>query len=374
MKKLFILIFSLMSLTIIGQELVSNQSNQQIEEDINWGELAPLERALTQEELQEYLSNWKALHSLSLSEYLGAFQSFVENSLPFYELQPYLLAECLWFQVSILPQFQQVERDGSLDEMMDLNMVVLPDIQSSISDFFTGLGEGSLPIHPWSDTVLSIFQHLVSNPPAAKFFSQSNLQETLLVGENIPSLPALSVDHIFMPVDYSYRSVQLYRGIMDFEALLEQFESVDESGLSYEPEQEGLPEDSLEPPPMPEIDWEKVVSNQPLMYLMTHSDEGKDIYGVLREYHSGQTRASLCEDLYLESCKIGEQWGFSLEEILPTFSATAVKTAKEDLFILYCLPEHDLEQIASDLTCMKELVPIYFSKTVDLLYRNGGVL
>ena len=110
MKKLFILIFSLMSLTIIGQELVSNQSNQQIEEDINWGELAPLERALTQEELQEYLSNWKVLHSLSLSEYLGAFQSFVENSLPFYELQPYLLAECLWFQVSILPQFQQVER------------------------------------------------------------------------------------------------------------------------------------------------------------------------------------------------------------------------------------------------------------------------
>lgn len=374
MKKLFILIFPLMSLAVVGQELVSNRSNQQIEEDVNWEELAPLENSLSQEELQEHLTNWKALHSLSLSEYLGGFLSFVEGSLPFYELQPYLLAECLWFQVSILPRFQQAERDGSLDEMMDLNMVVLPDVQSSISDFFARLGEGSLPIHPWSDTVLSIFQHLVLNPPAANIFSQSNPPGTLLAGENIPSLPALSVDHIFMPVDYSYRSVQLYRGIMDLEALLEQFKSVKESGLSNETEQENLPEESLELSPMSEIDWEKVVSNQPLMYLMVHSDEGKDIYSVLREYHSGQTGASLCEDLYLESCKIGEQWGFSLEEILPGFSATAVKTAKEDFFILYCLPEHDLEQIASDLACLKEIAPIYFSQTVDLLYRDGGTL
>ena len=120
-----------------------------------------------------------------------------------------------------------------------------------------------------------------------------------------------------------------------------------------------------------------MVLNQPLMYLLAHSTAGKDIYSVLRTYHSGQTHASRCEELYQECRKIGVQWGFDLEQILPNFSATGIGAAKKDAFILYCLPEHDLDQIFMDLSCLKAIAPVYFSRAVaqfQYTVSHGGSL
>ena len=368
--------------SLYGQTAIA----QQQEEHVNWEELEPNVPSLSQAEFDAQLENWKNLQKISLQQYLDTFQLFLETSVPRYEMQPYVLAECLWFQVAVLPQFQQVEADGSLDAMMELNMTRLPDVQKLVSDFFVQLGEGSLPVHPWSDTVFSLFQQLVQEFPVA---FQLNQGEFLLVKENLPELMALKVEQLFMPVDVSFRNVQLYGGLMALDKLVAQFNEAKATSLPLEGEiQDGTLEqvpadgeiansDLSLLPLIPGIDWQQVVENQPLMYLLAHSTAGREIYSVLRTYHSGETGASRCEELYQECCKIGEQWGFDLEQLLPSFSAAGISVAKEDAFILYCLPSHDLEQIATDLSCVKTLVPVYFSRAVELLRRDvssGGAL
>lgn len=368
--------------SLYGQTAIA----QQQEEHVNWEELDPNVPSLSQAEFDAQLENWKNLQKISLQQYLDTFQLFLETSVPRYEMQPYVLAECLWFQVAVLPQFQQVEADGSLDAMMELNMTRLPDVQKLVADFFVQLGEGSLPVHPWSDTVFSLFQQLVQEFPVA---FQLNQGEFLLVKENLPELMALKVEQLFMPVDVSFRNVQLYGGLMALDKLVAQFNEAKATSLPLEGEiqagtLEQVPADgeiansdlSLLPL-IPGIDWQQVVENQPLMYLLAHSTAGREIYSVLRTYHSGETGASRCEELYQECCKIGEQWGFDLEQLLPSFSAAGISAVKEDAFILYCLPSHDLEQIATDLSCVKTLAPVYFSRAVELLRRDvssGGAL
>ena len=230
----------------------------------------------------------------------------------------------------------------------------MSDIEKKVADFFAQLGEGKLPLHPWSDTVFAIFRRL------SRDFSASN--EIIILSQipfmldeaNLPNLPSVMIEQVFMPVDISFRNVQLYRGLMDLEYLVEQFNAAENQGSSKETEgtasaegtsevvskTDGAPD--AEPdaesasqeaeavvteaselvllPQIPGIDWEQVVLNQPLMYLLAHSTAGKDIYSVLRTYHSGQTHASRCEELYQECSKIGVQWGFDLEQILPNFS------------------------------------------------------
>ena len=368
--------------SLYGQTAIA----QQQEEHVNWEELEPDVPSLSQAEFDAQLENWKNLQKISLQQYLDTFQLFLETSVPHYEMQPYVLAECLWFQVAVLPQFQQVEADGSLDTMMELNMTRLPDVQKLVADFFVQLGEGSLPVHPWSDTVFSLFQQLVQEFPVA---FQLNQGEFLLVKENLPELMALKVEQLFMPVDVSFRNVQLYGGLMALDKLVAQFNEAKATSLPLEGEiQDGTLEqvpadgeiansDLSLLPLIPGIDWQQVVENQPLMYLLAHSTAGREIYSVLRTYHSGETGASRCEELYQECCKIGEQWGFDLEQLLPSFSAAGISAVKEDAFILYCLPSHDLEQIATDLSCVKTLAPVYFSRAVELLRRDvssGGAL
>lgn len=383
--------------SLYGQTAVTQKQEQQ-QEEVNWEELEPSIPSLSQAEFEAQLMNWENLRKVSLQNYLDNLYLFLEMSLPRYEMQPYVLAECLWFQVAVLPKFQQVEADGSLDTMMELNMTSLPAVQELIAEFFTQLGEGKVPVHPWSDTVFSIFQQLVHDFPAGAQALQLNQNGFLLKGENLPELLALKVEQSFMPVDVSFRNVQLYGGLMALNTLVTQFNEakslpsqVEEAEEEMEAEGDAVIENPDEVsdeitaesqdlsllPVIPGIDWEQVVVNQPLMYLLAHSSAGKEIYAVLRTQHSGQTMASRCEELYLECGKIGEQWGFDLEQILPDFSAAGVAAAKEDAFVLYCLPDQDLEQITTDLSCIKELVPVYFSRALELLRRevpNGGSL
>ena len=397
----------IVSVPAFGQTAVTQSSEQAVVEEVNWKELEPEVASLSQEEFDAQFSNWENLGKAPLQQYLDSLDLFLETSLPHYDMQPYVLAECLWFQVAVLPRFQQMKQDGSLDVMMEMNMTVLPNVEKKVADFFAQLGEGKLPLHPWSDTVFAIFRQL------SRDFSVSNQIITIsqipfvLDEANLPNLPSVMIEQVFMPVDISFRNVQLYRGLMDLEYLVEQFKAAESQGSQNETEGSALAEGTsvvgsktdaeldAEPAPqgdgeigaeasglvllphIPGIDWEQVVLNQPLMYLLAHSTAGKDIYSVLRTYHSGQTHASRCEELYQECRKIGVQWGFDLEQILPNFSATGIGAAKKDAFILYCLPSHDLEQIATDLSCVKTLVPVYFSRAVELLRRDvstGGAL
>ena len=394
------------SLLLVSHVSLHGQTavTQQLEE-VNWEELEPTVPSLSQAEFDAQLMNWENLQKVSLQQYLDNFQLFLETSLPRYEMQPYVLAECLWFQVAVLPKFQQVEADGSLDAMMELNMTGLPEVQKLVADFFVQLGEGSLPVHPWSDAVFSLFQQLVQEFPVLEL----NQQDFLLVKENLPELVALKVEQVFMPVDVSFRNVQLYGGLMALDKLVAQFNEAKASSFQHEGEpldemlerdaeqtaesgaevilegeqeqaladDEGTEADLSLLPLISGIDWQQVVENQPLMYLLAHSTAGREIYSVLRTYHSGETGASRCEELYQECRKIGEQWGFDLEQLLPSFSAVGIGAVKEDAFVLYCLPSHDLEQITTDLSCVKTLAPVYFSRAVELLRRgvsNGGAL
>lgn len=397
----------IVSVPAFSQTAVAQSSEQEVVEEVNWKELEPAVASLSQEEFDAQFSNWENLGKTPLQQYLDGLDLFLETSLPHYDMQPYVLAECLWFQVAVLPRFQQMKQDGGLDVMMEMNMTMLPDVEKKVADFFAQLGEGKLPLHPWSDTVFAIFRKLSMD------FSVSNQIITVsqipfvLDEANLPNLPSVMIEQVFMPVDISFRNVQLYRGLMDLEYLVEQFKAAESQGsqnktegaasaegtsevgskTDAEPDAESTPQGDEEIdaeaselvllPHIPGIDWEQVVLNQPLMYLLAHSTAGKDIYSVLRTYHSGQTHASRCEELYQECRKIGVQWGFDLEQILPNFSATGIGAAKKDAFILYCLPEHDLDQIFMDLSCLKAIAPVYFSRAVaqfQYTVSHGGSL
>lgn len=395
------------SVPAFGQTAVTQSSEQAVVEEVDWEELEPEVASLSQEEFDAQFSNWENLGKTPLQQYLDSLDLFLETSLPHYEMQPYVLAESLWFQVAVLPRFQQMKQDGSLDVMMEMNMTVLPDVEKKVADFFAQLGEGKLPLHPWSDTVFATFRQLSRDFSASNEIITVSQIPFMLDEANLPNLPSVMIEQVFMPVDISFRNVQLYRGLMDLEYLVEQFKAVENHGSQKETEgtasAEGRAEvgsktdeePDAEPAPhgveaveaeaselvllphIPGIDWEQVVLNQPLMYLLAHSTAGKDIYSVLRTYHSGETHASRCEELYQECSKIGVQWGFDLEQILPNFSATGIGAAKKDAFILYCLPEHDLDQIYMDLSCLKAIAPVYYSRAVAQLQHtasHGGSL
>ena len=395
------------SVPAFGQTAVTQSSEQAVVEEVDWEELEPEVASLSQEEFDAQFSNWENLGKTPLQQYLDSLDLFLETSLPHYEMQPYVLAECLWFQVAVLPRFQQMKQDGSLDVMMEMNMTVLPDVEKKVADFFAQLGEGKLPLHPWSDTVFATFRQLSRDFSASNEIITVSQIPFMLDEANLPNLPSVMIEQVFMPVDISFRNVQLYRGLMDLEYLVEQFKAVENHGsqketegtasaegraevgskTDEEPDAEPAPQgaEAVEAeaselvllPHIPGIDWEQVVLNQPLMYLLAHSTAGKDIYSVLRTYHSGETHASRCEELYQECSKIGVQWGFDLEQILPNFSATGIGAAKKDAFILYCLPEHDLDQIYMDLSCLKAIAPVYYSRAVAQLQHtasHGGSL
>lgn len=414
MKKTVICIFHLLLLAAVlqGQSTVARQDGVSVSQHKNLqeaavdGEAVPLVddamvAAVSQQELQSQLMNWADLGNLSLEQYLESFRLFIERCQPVYELQPYLVAECLWFQVVVLPQFQQVQQDGSLDKMMELNMESLPQVQQQVSDFLGQLEERIVVIHPWTDAVLTFFQELVQNPPMG-------LKGRLLEYGSLPELETLKDEHVFMPVEGSYRNALLYHGLMDFHQLVSQFEQAMGAGAISDTTVQGEAGDGTAvetdanagsidgasadvgseagdaaggktqaagvaelvlPPPVGGIDWSQVVSNQTLMYLLRHLPSGGKVYSYLMDYHTGETAASRCEDLYLKGCMLKSQWGFSLEAALPIFSASAIQAVEDDPFVLYCLPANDLERLAADLSCISTMAPVYFERTVSLLRR-----
>ena len=417
MKKTVICIFHLLLLAAVlqGQSTVARQDGVSVSQHKNLqeaavdGEAVPLVddamvAAVSQQELQFQLMNWADLGNLSLEQYLESFRLFIERCQPVYELQPYLVAECLWFQVVVLPQFQQVQQDGSLDKMMELNMESLPQVQQQVSDFLGQLEERIVVIHPWTDAVLTFFQELVQNPPMG-------LKGRLLEYGSLPELETLKDEHVFMPVEGSYRNALLYHGLMDFHQLVSQFEQAMGAGAISDTTVQGEAGDGTTvetdanagsidgasadvgseagdaaggktqaagvaelvlPPPVGGIDWSQVVSNQTLMYLLRHLPSGGKVYSYLMDYHTGETAASRCEDLYLKGCMLKSQWGFSLEAALPIFSASAIQAAEDDPFVLYCLPANDLECLAADLSCISTMAPVYFERTVSLLHRPAS--
>lgn len=339
--------------------------------------------SLSKEEFETRIATWEMLSQVELSQYLGDFKSFLDSSLSHYKMQPYVLAESFWFYVAFLPHFQQIQADGNLNTTSALNEYSLQEIEQLLTDFYAKLADGSLPVHPWSDAVLSFFSYLVQNPVVGEhgpFFDFSKL----------PQIPSLTQEQIFIPVDGSYRGNQLYRGLMAFQKLLKDF---DEGQLTVLAEDEkvavadsetasektatdkgsGSEEDMDQslPSSLGKIKWESVISNEPLMYVLRHVPSGNEIYSFLRNYHSGETLAFQCETSYLQGLQLGEQWGYNLEQVLPVFSGSGVKAIEKDLFVLYCLPPQDLEQILADLDCVNTFAPIYFSRSIGLLHRSS---
>ena len=186
----------IVSVPAFGQTTVAQSSEQAVVEEVNWKELEPAVASLSQEEFDAQFSNWENLGKTSLQQYLDSLDLFLETSLPHYDMQPYVLAECLWFQVAVLPRFQQMKQDGSLDVMMEMNMMVLPNVEKKVADFFAQLGEGKLPLHPWSDTVFAIFRKLSMD------FSVSNQIITIsqipfvLDEANLPNLPSVMIEQV----------------------------------------------------------------------------------------------------------------------------------------------------------------------------------
>jgi hypothetical protein len=103
------------SVPAFGQTAVTQSSEQAVVEEVDWEELEPEVPSLSQEEFDAQFSNWENLGKTPLQQYLDSFDLFLETSLPQYDMQPYVLAECLWFQVAVLPKFQKMKEDGSLD-------------------------------------------------------------------------------------------------------------------------------------------------------------------------------------------------------------------------------------------------------------------
>ena len=70
------------SVPAFGQTPVTQSSEQEVVEEVDWEELEPEVPSLSQEEFDAQFSNWENLGKTSLQQYLDSFDLFLETSLP----------------------------------------------------------------------------------------------------------------------------------------------------------------------------------------------------------------------------------------------------------------------------------------------------
>lgn len=309
-------------------------SSQSLVQKSTSSDVPIVQEELLQDEAAESLftsQDWFALHNLSGGEYWAVFLRLLSDESSRNELQPYALAECLWFEC-FAKKNEPTEPNEDFTAISDL-----------VFDFLEKIDTGEVPPHEKSDTVYSIFKCLASLKPCPEDFSSP------------PSLQIFAMESLFSPPSKEIRSVNMYRGLVALERL-----ALTDRG--------DLPQDSSVA-----FGIEHIVSNPPLLYVLLKDDSLDDtVQQNVKDSLETLPKNSipkfyLCQNL-LDACKkTSVRYGFVLTDILPSFSCSVVKSVMEDDFVLWCLPEQEVNRFYGDISCVQEFVPIYFNRLVEAL-------
>lgn len=278
---------------------------------------------------------WLSLQNLSGSEYEELFLTLLLEPLSQEKLQPYVLAESLWY-ISHL-QKDTTEKKSKLEE--------------TINSFLSDLGTGAIIPQEYSDTVYSMF----------RYFSNNNI-----IPSSVPELNIfLATDTLHIPTE-EIKSIQMYRGGI----ALEKIKKLIQADSTFE-----------------NIDILAVLSNSSLLYALQYSSDMLDFYKMIMDFSKGLPEDSKpliikCRDLLNKLEKKSLKLGFVIDEILPEYSATFLTEIQNDEFVLCCLSSQDLQKLVADFEGLDLFSSIYFSRITKDLYsvdnlsfeNNGGSL
>lgn len=300
-------------------------------------------------------ADWNALASLSGEDYCKRFISLLSDESSRSELQPNALAECLWFKCFIRPFVATDEDFSPLNEMIDV--------------FLEEMNTGSVVPHEHSDAIYSMFGWLSE---CGLFFMEP---------AEIPTLQIFSAGHLFSPPSEEQCAVKMYRAMASLERLLAMSPAVDvpagveESGAVSQTENTEAV--------APSFDVVSVLSNPPLLFVISRVEEAKPLCRTLVEAAATLPPESLpavcrCRELLERGRLMGVKYGFILEDVLPGFSAEVVRSfsrgtdvPSDGAFMMYCIPDADLERLVADLSCVVSFVPFYFNRLTELSRRSG---
>lgn len=268
--------------------------------------------------------DWIALGELSGGEYLERFLRLLSDGEVRADLQPYALAESLWFDCFVRPFAPQDDEAASA-------------LAASVSAFLDGIDTGRIVAHEDSDAVYAVFRQLSDARPRPAHAAPP------------PELRVFTAEHLFTAPSDEARSVKMYRGLAALEKISARAaEAAPESSAAF-------------------VSAEDLSSNPALLYLALRP--GSDT-GLLRGV--GSLLAGLPEEarpaayrawLLLEECRrLSVRHGFAFPDILPPFSRGVLEAVLSDDFVLFCLSGQELARLSGDLAAVNEFAPRYFRR------------
>ena len=394
-------IFSLTMFLFLGGFFLCPTWSQEVEgSDVKEQEISSSEEVLLLTE------EWKKLGVLEYTDYLDKFSELIDLSFPHKELEPYIMAESLWFESFVFPSISEEDKKNYGQQTSEL--------QLKIDNFFASIENEETVLNQWTNQVYKLFVYMTGRKyipsyvvPVRKLTLFQDAQD----GKD------------FIPPDEITQKLSLYKGYVKLEeliALYEDFKNFDETqkkdvlsnneqteGESKQPETkhatgsesvqendaslqedidiesrdktpvqeketdatlegQGGHDDSSVPadtiPFVPGIDWREVTSDPIVMYLMDYTEEAKEIKTFVSTYYHEVTMAERGKKALMYCRELGEQYGFLLEDVVSPRTATIASFAEEDYFILYCLNETDIEDFTTDLECLHTIGSYYFQR------------
>ncbi len=278
-----------------------------------------LETEVLEEVIVYTADDWFELFNLSGDEYYQQFNLLLLHDSSKADLQPYALAECLWFNCVIKPSVEETE--------------IVMELQKLVNTYLSEIDTGKIIPKETSDAVYFLLKNLFSLKPCPKNILQ------------VPELQIFSVEHLFHLPSQDIQSVKMYRALALYQKIMsENADMISDKILSY-------------------------VNNPALLYVYLNDSATEKI---IPEQLKDLSVFYKCHLLHQECTKLSVKYGFNLLEVLPNFSKSILNTATENEFILCCISESDLNQLYVDLTCIKDFVPKYFYRYINQI--TGGEL
>jgi len=312
LKKIFIFFFILLILnfSIFAQRTLV-QSSDSSEQGETVVEILDLENNISKKD-------WLGLVAFTGNEYFDRFSNLLETSCNIQDLQPYVLAECLWYSIF------SGDNSVATSEKNDINILV----QKYLNDIDSGL----IAKDDKSDVAYFLLKYLGTVINKTEVFPNLKL--------------FLSEDFLLLPNDEKLSTV-LFKNVIRSKNLKDLYSKIDSVESVYE---------------IPAYCYES-----DFLFFMANSKENLQIYNFLKnKIDIKETSQEHCLKLLKQLEDFSVLYKFNSSDILSPFMNTIVEYIVKQPFGIFCLEENIFSNFYSDLILLNELIPVYFERFLSI--------
>lgn len=301
-------------------------------------------------------ADWLHLAELTGDSYLGQLELLLSDPSAAGDLQSFALAECLWF--------------SCFEPEAPVQQKLFDKTAAAVRLFLDGINSGAVIPNGEADAVYYFFAHLTAFLP------------DYIAARPMPDIPVLRAVQTFTVPSENVRVTALYRGVTGVQQLIDSMSRLSADATDQVKEENAGSGSDLSGVAAVAA---AVQENPAVLYVLSHDDGNADLYRQVCDTFDSSDNTVVLPDVFrclelLESCRqLALQCGFELESVLPSFSAEAVSQISADDFLIYCIPEQELDRLISDLQCISWCAPYYTERLITLLrqpvpvYSGEGV-